>query len=1013
MALANPVKEEQKKITENPSLYTIYGKEYKYSDLEEAADRGLSEYLATLKRGSKDEALFREAYRNMMGGIKDGSIVYKDGRFVDSKGRGSIGWKNNNNRDKDYYGLVANYIYGKMGGGTPYSKSEETNGKIAWDGGKGVTTALLKRLYNSDKENLQDFIEIDKFDETTKSRPTASRAQELSGAYQYLLDNWDNLFTGYENSDKETYQGYLKSGIEALKDNTIDAGDYLALSRISDKLNYRGMFTDQQALTNPSQEGDYTRGGYTPQSEFQKFVDWASTEFPIYSGRLRNYNLNTNELYAADAVTALHEALKTLSDEDLRRIIKSSLYDRNYSIMGENAVRNAIPEGSTIRGYDNNLGISQALKVLKGRGVLNPMGQDNPEDNNLYYIGVDSDNYTGWIWDDVNNSIQERRYYEIPYWRDKILNKYRASNGGNASDTYQYLYSIYQNLKEGGVIKALTGTTLMNRHSGRGPIAEDLNQYLALENTLANAQNKNKWNGYYNISKMISDLKGMKGDDKVWRFAGYRKNPDGSFITNPTYKMEGDSSMGTAKSVIDNPDNIYGLTNEQLIEHLNQLEELGKGLSWDLSNDDYTKQDYSAWNDRFDQTGFNYFFGGDSNRFSKMGPSTFNRHALYEELKKDPEALKWVKFNNESGKWELNPPGELDENGFPKVSDITANSAATVGTKDPVTGKVKVPELAPMAGKSTDINLTENNPSKPSDWKAKAFGILQDYMPEIMAASRLPLSIHTNNRVAKTIRPTLRAVLQDTYELQSPITGKLGEMQARNQQGADVRRIGRNTAASNSDATLGASAELAAGVQATNLEHQGFLADDAEIVRTQGEALKRQEDNVARRSAIANANRAAINASAREMAQLEATRLNRNWQSIDNYLKGVEDTTRKKIAYKQYLQQQAAESALNTTYSDTVSKFDQAYRQKHPDATASSILADPNYTNTLQALQRQYGYESYRLNSGLGGITNPYKDYEPVDFAEILRRAKYRKGGKIQPSAIDLINKVIYDENNT
>ncbi|WP_294355506.1 hypothetical protein [uncultured Clostridium sp.] len=41
-----------------PSLYSFYGKQYDYNDLAQAADQGLNEYLATLKRGEKDSEEF-------------------------------------------------------------------------------------------------------------------------------------------------------------------------------------------------------------------------------------------------------------------------------------------------------------------------------------------------------------------------------------------------------------------------------------------------------------------------------------------------------------------------------------------------------------------------------------------------------------------------------------------------------------------------------------------------------------------------------------------------------------------------------------------------------------------------------------------------------------------------------------------------------------------------------------------------------------------------------------------
>ena len=42
-----------------------------------------------------------------MSGIKDGSITFDNNRFHDSKGR----YSNAEKKDKDYYGIMANYIY--------------------------------------------------------------------------------------------------------------------------------------------------------------------------------------------------------------------------------------------------------------------------------------------------------------------------------------------------------------------------------------------------------------------------------------------------------------------------------------------------------------------------------------------------------------------------------------------------------------------------------------------------------------------------------------------------------------------------------------------------------------------------------------------------------------------------------------------------------------------------------------------------------------------------------------
>nr|DAH58267.1 MAG TPA: hypothetical protein [Bacteriophage sp.] len=47
---------------------------------------------------------------------------------------------------------------------------------------------------------------------------------------------------------------------------------------------------------------------------------------------------------------------------------------------------------------------------------------------------------------------------------------------------------------------------------------------------------------------------------------------------------------------------------------------------------------------------------------------------------------------------------------------------------------------------------------------------------DLLGASRLAGSILANNRIAKTVRNSLRPKLHDTYELYSPITGAFSEM---------------------------------------------------------------------------------------------------------------------------------------------------------------------------------------------------------------------------------------------
>lgn len=136
-----------------------------------------------------------------MAGIKDGSITFGDNQFHDTQGR----YTNADKVDRDYYGLVANYIYSKMGKSNPYQApvSPEEAKKIKWDN-NSVRTALMQEIFNNDTPtNVQDFIDLDELKDG--ARGNTNRMARLATAFQNISNNWDSTFTGFADSDKAKY----------------------------------------------------------------------------------------------------------------------------------------------------------------------------------------------------------------------------------------------------------------------------------------------------------------------------------------------------------------------------------------------------------------------------------------------------------------------------------------------------------------------------------------------------------------------------------------------------------------------------------------------------------------------------------------------------------------------------------------------------------------------------------------------------------------------------------------
>ena len=196
--------------------YSMYGKDYDFEDLQRRADAGLNQYISTLKRGYKDQDKFRQAYYNLMSGIQDGTITFQNGQYIDSTGR----YTNSENKKKDYYGLMANYIYNQQKRGKLYTPPEDDS-KIKWGTHTLANQIKLGLLGNSD--NAQDFLDQDEV--VNNVRGTSNRIKALQSVFTDLRDNFDSKFTGYSDKQKEEAMQYLNGAITALSDNRADNKD--------------------------------------------------------------------------------------------------------------------------------------------------------------------------------------------------------------------------------------------------------------------------------------------------------------------------------------------------------------------------------------------------------------------------------------------------------------------------------------------------------------------------------------------------------------------------------------------------------------------------------------------------------------------------------------------------------------------------------------------------------------------------------------------------------------------
>ena len=909
-----------------------------------------------------------------MSGIKDGTVTFENGRFNDSKGRYSNGvWydaegnkQQTDKKSKDYYGLVANFIAKGLGKQKKYTEEpKQDSSKIKWSDNAG-TMALSQLFFNSNNPNLSYFLDLDPFQDG--QRATTNRVNHLRNFIKTnFLDSFDNVFQGYNDADKVKFRKYAQEAYDALSDNNIDSGDKLILSRLFPGVNLDQMFFTGDKL----EQEDDSQQAAPEQSQLTQegFNEYLKQNWGKKDNDSKTLSLKDNTNYGQWTYDQLVSSIKRMDDQTLLSYLATAIEnpDRNFGSDSVFSSTNNTPVSSRWLSF-------KILQKLKADGKL----QQDSSNPNIYYIPgmLDQDTNSGYYYDDSTKTIYKRNVQDIPYWQDQLYKWY------SGNDTPQWTNKYFTNVeyhKRGGVVKAQSGTSLWYSDlAKKGDF--DKSKYVASYDTssLINADFSDDDN-----SPWISNIPGIgvgryqptEGNTREYaqrvENTDYYKN-----FGNDLFDEKGnftDIGVAWAKAVDAN------LPKGSLASFYDENGNLRS--SWTVKNNDVYNRSPKTFTNLRDYVNYvrnDQILGSRHNVFGKRGKRYY--------------------YMDENNNMHFVSPDDISKYQVSEspVSETIDQNNGTIWENYKLTGLLNSGDASEQSEGSNLFPRQETDKGN----------LLGDFMtgiaPEIVSTGRLIASLRTNNKIANIIRKSLNPVLKDTYERYSPITGAFGEMQFRNRQAADLRK--QASRPFTSDASLQLAGQLDANRQARDLEYQGFLADDKEIRRTREAALARQEDNMARRSDVANFNRASINQTNRERAQLEADRRKQNWKSWDNYMQQIESKLNERIARKQVVSQTLA----NTNYQQAINFLNDDYKAINPEATDQDMLRDPTYLNKLRQLQKRYQYELY--NIGLGRFyRNPYRD-RPQSYKSILLS---RKGGQLKPSITQLLNKIIRNENNS
>lgn len=271
----------------------------------------------------------------------------------------------------------------------------------------------------------------------------------------------------------------------------------------------------------------------------------------------------------------------------------------------------------------------------------------------------------------------------------------------------------------------------------------------------------------------------------------------------------------------------------------------------------------------------------------------------------------------------LKMAGITDGKGF----NIPNTPIATTGLLDETVPDV---EATPQ-----DIKTTNNSGSYKLNTKGRAvtnvLSGLRTLPEDIIALGRMVGGLRANRRAADKYKEGLKPLLVDTYENVVPITGNYLAKVSADKQASNLTSLAARPRTS--DGSLQLAGELEAGNRAAQMRFQGDMADADMFNRTRTLAQQESDAAKARRTDVANRNRASMLQIDAAKAQIDSAKTTANYQQVINpYLSGIENQFRQnRAARKQYDAESYRQGLLSTMqpqYDAAVQAGDTAKQQQ-------------------------------------------------------------------------------------
>ena len=951
---------------ENIQTYKYKNKNYKLSDFQEGVGDGWEEYRTALKDEEKNRDALNQAYNYMLDGITNGTVTIKNGNFYTTD--------KNILDNKDIFGQVTYYLKSQLGKSEEYISPEEKR-KVDFSN-DAFRKNFNNYVFNSDDFNLNDFIELDPLDEKTGKRGTTNRINAIK---EYLDQiDFDRDFKNLDEPTRARYQKYIENAKKAISDNTISSNEYLDLSRL---FGYGGqwnkIFTTEGTLSEPDKEETPAQEAPAQQTPQQILDNFMVNEIPEFTGQESEYELNTPK-FGKYTFQIWENIMKNINNKDLVRMM--DLLNDNPNINLSNmkyVVESAKKTGAAklrIAYPDNAQSRSFVLNTMKYRNLLTKIG------DGLYMYYSNRSPYA-LIWDEKQNKLYKKAARNVEYIVRSKLNEFNQTNGNTEGNWYKKYQqpdntSEVESAKNGGVLKAsgglnfnlavgnnkdkniklpngLTIPLLSSINPAKLPDGgfDDFNQAVIYddEDLLDSNRLKRVWNketGKYELAKR---------EDQA--------ATDNISTGNKLYDVEGvDGSQ-------EKDENLYKVSwNENWINRLMNNPKLAEA---------YARR-YISLNgvngDKFKQLWFN-------------PDDTFNHENFKKAIPRGDENIHiWSEGLNGTGHdvYAGRVYGIATGDGSVKYYNHIPEGWQVSGDKIKFDDITNLYMLTPKSGEQKVENQDQEGERIPDKENIKDLNIKNPYddrsKENSLALLRLINTLNNNRKNANILRDGTTLTQYDTYETYAPIKGAYSIKSTLANQAADIQSRMANQGFV--DWKQQALANSLAQSQADQYNEKGIASDVQERQRTEAISRELQERNLARRQQVADKN---INESAlyrQKLASIDASRNMKDHESLDTYLKQIEEQLRsdrvdKQNKYEDYIQKVIA-GRVAEKYTDKINaiqaKFD-AWAVENPQiAKEPALLAvAPEYQEYKRAIKNLQNMRTADLAEVYMSVTGEQK----------------------------------------